>query len=1256
MKLGKKLTLIVMLGVLLVTLPGIAVIYKLARDYYLTTTVEHLEDGTRAHIAVQISIIRRAEDSLKTLAIALKKSLEKPANPLEITEFDALVEKDKFGVIRNRRDHFDGHTQAGVFIPKDVVVTDEVKRIKLRAMKLLSSFGLAALKHYDGVWFDQLNKTSVIFWRRDADFIYKLEPDHDYTQTLWNQLASPEKNQKRIALWTPAIYESPVDTWVVSAVYPVDIEGRWEGILGHDIALTGLLTSFKASAQYSSTQHFLVDGFGNYILAGFWQKDLEGKAEEFKLDLSNYPKLESLLNQKKSTQEKQSSIFLTIDGRKYIAFSMHIEKLGWKYIRLIAVDEILQPVQQLFISIAALVLTVGLLIGLLINISVRRIIVKPLLYLEKITRHYGDGDIKQRAKLKGKNEIVRMGTTFNTMADNTAHNRQILEKSEARYRFVLNSIHEAILILDQNGNLLFANPALSLMLDYSIDNLLGQCFWSLLHPEDITAKQKKFQYVWQGIEAEAQEEFRIKAEHNEYIWVKLFLRTAKDDEGKKVFSGTLIDVSDRIFAQRIDSTLAQADNMALSGCRMNEILQMLCLQLVELFSYPLVWIVLKNNTDSQLTIRASVGKNTHQLTNWSDKNKLDPVVKAFHYGKVQFESNNDLFFSDLAIPLKNQSEILGVLNFQFHRHHLLNEPALGRLENLAKRVSLTLQRIINQQWLHLQKTAMESVANAICITNAKGEIEWANDAFSHLSGYQLQETWGKTLNQLLNADYHSDRFWTEFWETLKEKKIWRGEITNLNKRGQRYIVAQSVTPLLDADNQVTHYIAVQEDITEKKAIEKRMEFVATHDVLTGLANRSLLIDHIDISLSQAERHHEQIAIMFLDLDRFKLINDTLGHEVGDELLQHVGERLTKSVRGGDLVARLGGDEFIIVLDYISSEDEVCTIAEKIISLFVKPFDIAGQQHYITTSIGICLYPLDGNDTQTLIKKADTAMYHAKDQGKNNFQFFTEALNQRVQKRVNLEKSLRKAIKNDEFELYYQPQIPTDKVNIFRLEALIRWIHPEQGIISPADFIPVAEETGLIIPLGQWILNTACKQLQQWHELGLENLKVSVNLSVRQFNDEHLLKYIETALIESGLPPHYLVCELTESMMMEDIEMHIEILNSIKSLGVNISIDDFGTGYSNLSYLKRFPINELKIDKSFIDDIETDEDDRNIARSIITLGHNLGLEIVAEGVETVGQLMFLQDNGCDYIQGYYFSKPLAVNDVFAFVDSKIKQIN
>jgi hypothetical protein len=328
MKIGRKLSLNVMLWVFLVTVPGIVVIYGLARDQYLDSTINTLEGSTRANIALQIGIMRRAEKSLETLAALMRTALQAPPNAREIAEFDRRAGKDEQGVVRNRRELFDGKTQAGMFIPRGVELTNAVKRTQLRAMDVLSNFGLATLNQYDGVWFDQPNKTSVIFWRRDADFIYKLEPDHDYTQTPWDRLASPPSNPRRIALWTSAIYENPVNTWVVSVVYPLDINGRWKGTLGHDIALTDLLEALQVSDYYSSSQHFLLDGFGNYILAGFWQADLESKGGEFKPDLTAYPKLKALINAKEPSMAS-TPLYLVVDGQTYAAFVMHIDKLDW---------------------------------------------------------------------------------------------------------------------------------------------------------------------------------------------------------------------------------------------------------------------------------------------------------------------------------------------------------------------------------------------------------------------------------------------------------------------------------------------------------------------------------------------------------------------------------------------------------------------------------------------------------------------------------------------------------------------------------------------------------------------------------------------------------------------------------------------------------------------------------------------------------------------------------------------------------------
>ncbi|MDD1608493.1 MAG: EAL domain-containing protein, partial [Methylococcaceae bacterium] len=1137
-----------------------------------------------------------------------------------------------------------------IFIPKGVVLTDDIKRTKLRAMDVLSSFGLAALNHYDGVWFDQLNKTSVIFWRRDADFIYKLEPNHDYTQTLWDQLASPPLNPNRIALWTPAIYESPVKIWVVSVVYPLDIDGRWEGILGHDIALTELLSGFLASDNYAGSQHFLLDSFGNYILAGFWQADLESKGGEFKPDLTAYPKLQELINRKESSSNKPHiPRYLEVNGETYVAFTLYIDKLDWHYIRLVKVAEILQPVQRLFLIISGLVMVMGLLIGLLISINVRKMIVKPLTYLADITHRYGHGDFQQRAQLTGENELAEMGRTFDLMADNIEQKQLQLIKSEARYRFVLNSIQEAILLLDQDANLLFANSALTIMTGWTWQLGVKQSLLNLIYTND----QPKIQYavaaVWTGELPYFEGEFRFKATGYDYFWAKIFLRPAQDDDGNKVLSATLIDITVQIYAERSDWVLAKAGKQVLLGVSINNVAAFICREFVELFDFPLIWIGLKEDGDGRLITQSCAGKNKQLLQAWSDENKEDPIVQAFTSGNVCWREQQDDFPIDLAIPLLNVQGVMGVIGFQT-QPFTLEQPAFYRLHQLVERVSATLQHAKNQQWLRLQTTAMEVAANAIFITDLKGHIVWANDAFSRLSGYQWVEIRGKTPSQLLHCDYQNDYFWHEFWLTLNGKNSWRGEVVNRNKQGDQLVITQSVTPILTDDGIITHFIAVQEDITEKKAAEQQLEYVATHDGLTKLANRTWLMEYLQISLIQAKRHAKKLAVLFLDLDHFKYVNDSMGHSEGDELLKQVAKRLTDSIFDGDLVARLGGDEFVILLTDTSLV-EVSKVADKVLNLFSQPFFVGGQPQRITTSMGICLYPEDGNDTQTLLRKADTAMYHAKSIGKNRYQFFTEAINQRLIWRVEMENDLLNALENQQFHLVYQPQVCSFKEKVVGFEALVRWNHPTKGWIPPSEFIPIAEETGLILKLGEWILQTACLQMKQWVELGFE-LTVSVNLSARQLNQKNLLTVIAETLQKTQLPAKNLMLELTESLMMSNIEAHIVELQALKALGVHVSIDDFGTGYSSLNYLKCLPIDELKIDKSFVDDIAYDENDRNIVRSIITLGHNLHLKVVAEGVEQQMQVDFLKDNGCDIIQGYFYSKPLAATAVVEFLEKRV----
>jgi len=433
-------------------------------------------------------------------------------------------------------------------------------------------------------------------------------------------------------------------------------------------------------------------------------------------------------------------------------------------------------------------------------------------------------------------------------------------------------------------------------------------------------------------------------------------------------------------------------------------------------------------------------------------------------------------------------------------------------------------------------------------------------------------------------------------------------------------------------------------ILANQRAEQQIKHLAYHDTLTGLPNRMLFHDRLQQALSQAVREGHIMGVMFLDLDRFKIINDTLGHDVGDELLKAVSQRLINCIRQGDTVVRLGGDEFTIILPIIAKAEDAAFVAQKILTTLAEPFLLNHQELHITSSIGISLYPDDGTSTQTLIKNADIAMYRAKDLGKNNYQFYTADMNSRAMESITLENALRHALERDELLLHYQPQIDIRSGRIVGVEALVRWQHPEFGLVSPARFIPLAEETNLIIPIGEWVLRTACEQGRRWREQGLPVWRMGVNLSARQFRHKNLLEPIFRIVRETGFDPHHLELEITESLLMQGAGKTIAVLEELDKAGIRLALDDFGTGYSSLSYLKRFPIDTVKIDRSFVRDIHTDPNDAAITSAIIAMAHSLKLSVIAEGVETEEQLAFLRERECDEYQGYLFSKPLAAEEI------------
>lgn len=559
---------------------------------------------------------------------------------------------------------------------------------------------------------------------------------------------------------------------------------------------------------------------------------------------------------------------------------------------------------------------------------------------------------------------------------------------------------------------------------------------------------------------------------------------------------------------------------------------------------------------------------------------------------------------------------------------------------------------INQQKVHELKlkmlsSAVENSSSMVMITDQHGEIEYANPEFCKTTGYEKAEI-SKLNSRVLRADDVDLQMISDMWAIISNGGDWHGELRNKKKNGDYYWALISISPITDEYGRITHYVSVSEDISEQKETQLKMEQLAYVDTLTGLANRILLRDRLEQTLKAVQRNGSHMALLYLDLDQFKRINDSLGHDVGDALLMQVADRLRHCVRHQDTVARMGGDEFVILLADIDGMASASSVARKILDAMREPHKLLRHEIIITPSIGITIAPDDSLNADILLQNADLAMYRAKSQGRNNYQFFTEEMNARVLDRLLMENELRQAISNNEMQLVFQPQMELSSGKLVGVETLVRWQHPEKGLLSPDDFIPVAEETGLIVQLGEWVLINACRQWRNSQQPGKAPIKLAVNLSARQFRDPDLIDMIQRALDITRFQPINLELEITETILMEYLDRAIEVLQHIKALGITVSIDDFGTGYSSLNYLKRLPIDALKIDKSFILDIPNNEDDMEIAAAVIAMAHKLNLKVVAEGVETEAQWAFLKKNQCDIAQGYLVGKPMAAEELIKHI--------
>jgi diguanylate cyclase (GGDEF)-like protein/PAS domain S-box-containing protein len=551
--------------------------------------------------------------------------------------------------------------------------------------------------------------------------------------------------------------------------------------------------------------------------------------------------------------------------------------------------------------------------------------------------------------------------------------------------------------------------------------------------------------------------------------------------------------------------------------------------------------------------------------------------------------------------------------------------------------------------LRLAAQVFERAGEGIMVTDAEQRVLTVNAAFTVITGCSAEEICGQTP-RTLKSGLHEPSYYQEMWASIAERGWWQGEIWNRRKSGELYLGWLTINSVRNESGVVTNYVGMFSDITAVKETQRRVDYLATHDELTGLPNRTLFLDRLRQTIVRASRKASYFALMFVDLDNFKVVNDSLGHAAGDALLIEVSKRLRRCVRAMDSVARFGGDEFALLIDDTNAS-EVEVAASRVAATLGELVLIAGKGIHVSASIGICFFPDDGSDPETLLKNADSAMYHAKEEGKSTFRFFTQQLKSAVDERLHLEAGLRRAIDNNELLLHYQPQIELETGRVVGVEALVRWLHPDEGMIRPDRFIPVAEKSGLIVGLGEWVANAACEQMVLWMSQGVDPRRVSINVSGEQFKRAQPLVMLKKLLSHHGLSPDKLVVELTESAVMGDVDQVQRVLYDLKDLGLGISIDDFGTGFSSLSYLRRFPIDEIKIDRSFVDDIARSPDDRAIAQTIIAMSKTLGLSVVAEGVETQEQFGILRDLGCHIGQGYLFAKPMPASDLALFCREK-----
>jgi diguanylate cyclase (GGDEF)-like protein/PAS domain S-box-containing protein len=806
------------------------------------------------------------------------------------------------------------------------------------------------------------------------------------------------------------------------------------------------------------------------------------------------------------------------------------------------------------------------------------------------------------------------------------HAEESRRESEEQYRLLVATIPEVVWKTDAKGNVMFVSPQVEALLGYSADEFLqqGDSLWfNSVHPDD----KEKVGRAFESLINEGQPydiECRARKKNGEWFWAHDRAVATRDSNGFRVATGLISDITMRKAGEESENRYRLLFENMLEGFAH-------CEMLFDDRGCPIDFVYLDVNTAFvKLTgLSNVVGKRFSEIF----PGGKDSHPELFErYSRVAQTSQPERF----EIEIK----ALGMW-FSISAYGAGNGCFVATFDNITerKRIEQALRQAEEKY-----RAIFEGAVVGIFQSTPDGRYINVNPAMAHMLGYDSPQELIASITDISQQVYVDPESREELTRLLSEQGMVKNfECAVRRKDDSKMWFSANVRAVFE-DGVVVGYEGTNEDITDRKVAEERVQYLAYYDALTGLPNRTLLQDRLTKALADGRRQRYRIALLFLDLDRFKDINDSLGHSVGDLLLKEVAERLKTWGREHDTVARLGGDEFLIMLTHVKDTPDAAVAAERLMDAMTAEFVVEGHPLNVSCSIGISIFPEHGADCETLIKNADAAMYSAKANGRDNFRFFTEDMNVQAVERLTLERSLRLALAKNQFFLMYQPQMDIATGRITGLEALLRWQHPELGLVPPDKFIRIAETSGLILPIGEWVLRTACSQARKWQYEGLPVVSVAVNVSAVQFRQEGFCELIRRVLHETGLAPQCLEMELTESLLLADADVAFSVLQELKAMGLTLAIDDFGTGYSSFSYLRQFHVSKLKIDRSFIQDVALNPNDAAITTAIIGMAKNLNIKVIAEGVENEAQMAFLRAHQCDEIQGYYFSKPLAVDKV------------